>query len=262
MPPPVLLPEERDAELFLRGLGLEVRLVPTSASKTPDFLVDGDARGYVLEVKARFDSEDWSRAIENGNVAYQKRSMSYGRWAEDVASEALKQFSSADREHSRWWVLWLSIRCQASAQAMSDEAVGSLFGVRQVVYRDPCSQQHAFRDCLFARPGVFERHSEIVASVVACGDGLIFCVNEFAEDFGPFRESVLNSRFSARHPPTSATDLCENRGFFRVSDPSLNRKDDAALAAYLKRKYRLESAMMLNMQAHSVSMAVPRAESD
>ncbi len=73
---------------------------------------------------------------------------------------------------------------------------------------------------------------------------------------------MLYSSFARIHPPTSATDLCENRGFFWVADLSLNRKDDAILAAYLERNYRLENAMMLDMEIHSTSMVVPSSEPD
>lgn len=255
MPALTLLPEELEADRLLQSLGLRVRRVPTSTSKTPEFIVDGDARGYVLEVKARDDSEEWTRAMKSGRAAHQKRSLGCGRWAEDVAGNAVKQLRSADAQHLRWWVLWLAIKCAAGADAMVDEAIGSLFGVRQVVFHGPGSEdQPKGRNCLFARPGVFERHPDIVASVVDSGRGLCFCVNdEFAGDFSSFRESVLWSSFADMHPPTTAKDLTESRGFFRA-DPSVNRRDDSALAAYLERAYRLKKAVMVDMQLHSTSM--------
>jgi hypothetical protein len=258
MSTPTLLPEEQEAERFLKALGLEVCPVPTSTSKTPEFIVGGDARGYVLEVKARDDSEEWTRAMKSGRAAHQKRSMGYSRWAEDVAHNAVKQFHSVDAQHLRWWVLWLAIKCDASADAMVEEAIGSLFGVRQVVYHYPHSQEQPMRNCLFARCGVFERHPEIVASVVDSGSGFCFCVNdEFARDFGSFRESVLWSSFARIHPPMTATDLTESRGFFRA-ELSVNRRDDSALAVSLERTYGLEKAIMLDMQVHSTSIATRR----
>lgn len=122
-----------------------------------------------------------------GRAAYQVRSLGHGRWAQDVAHTAVKQCRSVDVQHLRWWVLWIAIRCKASAETMFAEVIGSFFGVRQVVYPDPRSEGAAMRDCLFATPGVFERHPEIVACVVDSGDGFGFCVNdEFAGDFDSF----------------------------------------------------------------------------
>lgn len=218
MPTPTLRPEEQEAERFLKALGLEPRPVPTSTSETPDFVIDGDARGYVVEVKARADSKEWTRAMKSGLAAHQKRSMGYSHWAKDVARKAVEQARSVDVQHLRWWVLWLAIKCEASARAMLDEAIGSLFGVRQVVYYSPHSVEPPMRNCLFAKPGVFERYPEIVASIVDSGDGLCFCVNDqFARDFSSFRESILWSSFARIHPPMTAADLTESRGFFRAT---------------------------------------------
>ena len=192
MPTPTLRPDEQEAERILKELGLRVSVVPTASSKTPDFIVDGDARGYLVEVKAREDSEKWTRQMESGQVARQHRSMGYGLWAEDVASKAVKQFGSVDAQHLRWWVLWLAIECVASPDAMGVEAIGTLFGARTVVYCDDArSKENLSKWCLFARPGVFERHREIVASVVDSGDGLCLCGNEFCQDFKLFQQSVL-----------------------------------------------------------------------
>jgi hypothetical protein len=249
-----LLPEEQEAKQFLQDRGLDVSLVPTSSSRTPEFKVDGDGRGYLFEVKARKDSENWVHAMRLGRTAYQERSLGYGRWAADVARKAVKQFRSVDAQHQRWWVLWIAIRCSSCTEAMSDEAVGSLFGVRQVAYAEPHAEGDSMRDCLFATPGVFERHPEIVACIVDSGNGFRFCANdEFAGDFGSFRDSILWSSFARIHPPTTAGDLSQNRGFFRV-DRSVNREDDSVLAAHLERTYGLEKAIVLDMRVHSASV--------
>lgn len=255
MPVPTLLPEEQDAERFLQGLGLHVRPVAPSTSKTPEFIVEGDGRGYVVEVKARKDPKPWLDALNRGRVASQQRSTGFGRWTRDVAHQAVKQFLSADVRHEKWWVLWIAIRCMASPGATFQEIMGSLFGVRQVVYADPISQEHHMRDCLFATIGAFERHPEIVACVVDSGDGFGFGVNdEFASDFDSFQGSVLWSAFAHLHPPTTAAGLSQNQGFFRV-DRSVNRADTSAVARHLAEAYKLQEAVLIDMKAHSASIA-------
>jgi hypothetical protein len=253
-----MLPEEKEAIEFFEMLGLAVQVIPVGTAKTPEFRATGDRRHYVVEVKARHDSEEWHRAMTQGQVAYQERSLGYGRWVEDVSRNALKQLVTHDADHRGWWVLWLALRCQAASRTMLDEAIGSLFGVRQVVYGEAGSQAGTMQNCLFARQGVFERHNEIVASVVSTGSGLAFCVNEFAPDYECFRNSEMYRSFARRHPPTSATDLVENRGFVKIADRSIDRRDDRALAAYLEQAYGLENALMIDMKNHSASMTVPR----
>jgi len=255
-----LHPEELEALAFLERLGLIVVPVPTAKSKTPEFLVNGDTRGYAVEVKARRDTDGWERALRGGEVAYQKRAMGYARWCEDVAHNALKQLKSVDLEHTRWWVLWLSIGCRAGIDAMFNQAVGSLFGVRQVVYYDPDSDKHLMRDCLFAKPGVFERHHQFVSAVVTVGQGITLCVNEFAEDYGSFQDSVLYRWFARIHPPITAKDLAENRGFFQIKDLSIDRSNEGVISSYLMREYSLKKAVVLDMAVHSASQLIDRKE--
>lgn len=263
MPNQTLHPEEQEAKQFIEGLNLTVHPIPTptlpskKSPKSPDFLVDGDARDYVLEVKTRFDSEEWSQTIAKGEPAIREQRMSYGRWSEDVAHYALKQFPMADPWHLRWWVLWFIIRTRVSADTTLDEVIGSLFGVRQVVYSDPSSKKQPMRDCLFARPGVFERHPEIVASIIDLGNSLSFCVNEFAPDFTSFQKSVIYSTFDQLHPPISTTDLTANRGFFQVTNRSLDRKNDKTIASYLEQRYGLKKPTVIDMKVHSASVFVP-----
>ena len=142
---------------------------------------------------------------------------------------------------------------------MFEEAVGSLFGVRQVAYYDVRTDQAMMRGCLFATPGVFERHPELVASVISHGPGFGFCVNEFAPDFAAFQGSALYHSFARIHPPASATDLRENRGFLAIGDLSVDRRSDNAIASYLGRAYGLEKPVVLRMKSHATSMVVERA---
>jgi len=253
-----LRPDEQEAEQILKYLGLQVSRVPPATSRTPDFTAEGDTRGYLVEVKGREDSEAWIRAMKSGRVAFQKRSMGCGHWTEDVASDAVKQFRSVDAQHLRWWVLWVAIEFVASPDAMAREVIGALFGIRQVVYHDPHSKAACSRDCLFAVPGVFEHHPELVACVVDFGNELCLCVNDEAPDFNSFRQSVL---FAGIHPPTTATDLTQNRGYLRVDRLLVDRKDDFALEAYLERVYGLEKSVMLNGKLHSASI-VPGLRKD
>ncbi len=248
-----LLPEEHEAKQLLEKLGLTVYPVPASPSKSPDFIVDNDARGYTMEVKTRIDSKEWTQTIAKGEPALQERLMSYGRWTEDVAHKALKQFSTTDPWHLSWWVLWLTNKSHLSSNDMLEATIGSLFGVRQVVYYNQNSKEFPMRYCLFARFGVFERYPEIVATVIDLGNSLSFCVNEFAPDFTCFQQSVLYSKFACSHPPISATNLTTNEGFFQLNF-SVNRKDDKAIASYLEQTYRLKKAKVIDIEVHSATI--------
>ena len=253
MPTPTLRPDEQEAKNFFTKLGLQVFRIPIAPpSKTPDFSIEGDTRPYLLEVKAREDSADWTHSMNSGQVALQQRSMGYGHWAANVASDAVEQFRSQDDQHLSWWVLWLAITCVADPNEMTEEAICTLFGIRQVAYCHSNSEVAHSRKCLFARIGVFERHPPIVATVVASDSGLCFCVNEFSKDFDSFQKSLLWSHFAAIHAPMTATDLTTTGDYFRL-DPSVDRQHDSVIQAYLESAYNLARAIMVDMKAHSAT---------
>ena len=73
--------EEQEARRFFEeGLGLTVTRVPSAKPKTPDFLIDGEQPGYVLEVKFRFDDENFLKELERGYRPCQRR----GSWSVSV----------------------------------------------------------------------------------------------------------------------------------------------------------------------------------
>ncbi len=71
-------PEEAEAREFLERRSLIVTPIPKGKGKTAEFLVDGDARGYAMEVKARRDDENWKSSLNEREVACQERSMGFG----------------------------------------------------------------------------------------------------------------------------------------------------------------------------------------
>jgi hypothetical protein len=245
-----LLPEEQEAFNILTNVGLEVNVVPTGKNNSPEFIVDGDDCGYVVEVKARRDSEEWERNLKEKGEALESRSISFGRWASDVARKALKQFKAVDPKHERWWVLWFSIECRSSIESMFQQAIGTLFGVRQILD----FKTKKMWDCLYAQPGVFERHSEIIAVVVTDGDKISLCVNELAEDYDKFSHSVVHKTFERFGPPNSVSELIKSRNYFVVDPEMVDRKDDGALARYLGQKYNLETLMFIDMKEHTASV--------
>lgn len=95
--------EDREARRFFEeGLGLTVTRVPTAKAQTPDFLIDGEQPGYVLEIKSRFDDESFSKELERGYTAVRSRSLGHDRWTVDQARGARKQLMSSDPARGRF----------------------------------------------------------------------------------------------------------------------------------------------------------------
>lgn len=157
--------EARD--FFERGLGLQAVRVAERHEKTADYLIDGELPGYVVEVKSRFDSKDVTRAWRDHGQASVVLPVAFHRWAVDVAHNAEKQMLTLDPAGVRWWVLWLGVQNELAAGAVFDQIVGSLYGVREVVYWDQATGGAVSKSCLQAYSGAFERSPSIDAAIIS-----------------------------------------------------------------------------------------------
>jgi hypothetical protein len=252
-------PQEKEARRFFEeGLHLIVSRIPSATLKTPDFFVDGEAPGYIVEVKSRFDDKDFLKELKLGATAVRRRALGHARWTEDNARSGRKQMLTGDLGRKRFWVLWIAIECLSSTEAMFDQVIGTLYGVRQVAYWDEATQQNHGRECLFAVPGVFERWPEIDCAIVTVGDAITLCANEFSEKAVLFQSSKLHLSFAQRGGPVSPSDLEANRGFLSIADRTIDRRNENVVRDYLSQRYCLKGVHILNIEAYSTSVVPTR----
>jgi len=251
--------EEREARRFFeKGLGLKITRVPSATQKTPDFLIDGEQPGYLLEVKSRFDDEGFSKELERGYTEVRSRALGHDRWAVDNARRARKQLISSDPTRERFWVLWFGVECLSSTEAMFDQVIGTLYGVRQVMYWDEASQSGHGRDCLYAVLGVFERWSDIDGAVVTVGNSITLCVNEFSNKAQDFQACRLYQSFARHGGPVTPSDLEAKSGFLAIADRTIDRANEKVVAEYLSHRYGLKQVHILNIKAYSTSVVISK----
>lgn len=250
-------PSELEARrLFEQGLSLTVDRIPATTRKTADYVVHGEEPGYVVEVKTRYGDEEARRDLQEQGSAVVQQSASFHRWSVDAARAARKQMRDLDPGTHRWWVLWLSVQTEFAGAVVFDQIVGSLYGVRQVVFW--AGEEAISRDCVGAVTGAFEKYPEIDAVIVSHGDGLRFCVNDLRPDEKGFTSSSLHQRFAHMHPPISAGELTANRGFLRVESTDVSRGDEKALRTYLESKYGLRGVQICDMKVFTAAANVER----
>jgi hypothetical protein len=235
-------------DFFERGLGLQAVRVAERREKAADYLIDGELPGYVVEVKSRFDSKDVIRAWRDHGQASVVQPAAFYRWAVDVAHNAEKQMLTLDPAGGRWWVLWLGVQNELAAEAVFDQIVGSLYGVREVVYWDQATGGAASRSCLQAYAGAFERSPSIDAAIISHGDGIRFCVNDLRADTKGFTSSILYQSFSRRHPPISVAELLQNYGFLRFDPKAMGERDEGSVKEYIERTYSLQGVHVADMK--------------
>ncbi len=250
-------PSEKSARCFLAdALGVKVTVIATRDSKSPDFLIDGDPTGYLIEEKSRQNDPEYMRALRSGGDTEIARSLGHDRWAMDVSRKAVKQFRTEDPSHRRFWILWLSVDSLGLKEAMWTQAIGSLFGVRQIVYFEGESEDCTMRDCVYATVGVFERWPCIDAAIVSQNQSITLCVNELSERYQAFASSSLHDSFVSKGPVNTATALERDRGFLCVSDRNVDRSNDEELARYIETRYALEKVIVLNMKGYEYTTRV------
>ena len=251
--------EQKARHFFEEGLRLMVTRVPNATSKRPDFLINGEELGYVLEVKSRFDDESFRKELERGSTAVRSRALGHDRWTADNARSARKQLMHGDPTRERFWVLWFGVECVSLTQAMFQQVIGTLYGVRQVVYWDEVSHTWGGRECLFVVPGVFERWPDIDGAIATVGDRIRLCANEFSDKAERFQSSRLYQWFAqGGGRPLSPSDLEANGGFLSIADRTIDRANEEAVCHYLSQRYNLKQVYILNIKGHSASMVVPK----
>jgi hypothetical protein len=246
-----LYPEEKKAKEFLEMIDLHVTPVPRCDVKTPEFVVTNDCHNYVIEVKSRQDSEMWFKAVSDGLVAEEIRKHASDRWVTDVARKAKKQMKETDPKKQSLWVLWLSIDCNSASDTMFQQAIGSLFGARDLVELGTGGDSAPMWTCLYASPSTFECIPEICAAVVANNEHITLCVNEDSGDFLKFKESKLYNAFASIHPPISHSDLVSNRKYLTAKGSLIKRRDEEALLEFLSKNYNLSTPIFIDMKTYS-----------
>ena len=258
-----MAPNETAEEVEVRAffetdLGLVVTRIPESSVPTPDFLIDGDGPGYLVEVKGRFDDRKSKAAFAAGKFASGAESLGWAPWTSNTVRNARNQLVSWDPAHERLWVLCFVIRRSHAIEAVFNQVIGSLYGVRQVAYWDGDEGRALGRECLHAVPGSFERWPDIDSAVISSGGAVTLCVNEFSPRLAESQSSRLFGFFAERGGPIRASDLEKTKGFWAVGDLTIDRSDQRAIENHLARKYAVNRVVLLDIQSHYASAIVAR----
>lgn len=241
--------DEADARRFFEeGLSLEVTRVVEGKQLTPDYKIDGDPPGYVVEVKSRHDDHEFEKDIRREGHALRVRESSFHRWTVDTARRACKQMEKLDPKQDRWWVLWIAISTKSGQRILFDQIVNSLYGVKEIAYWDDKQGTAVSRDCLLAVCGAFEKYPELNAAIVVLGDQIRLCVSDLKGDDKGFVGSRLYGSFAKFHPPVSIDDLVQNRGFLKVEPDQIQRRDEESVRKFLEAKYGFAGVQVLNMK--------------
>jgi hypothetical protein len=190
-------PAEQDAKRFFENCGLTVRRIPEASKATPDFEVDGDGPGFLVEVKARRDDEEF-RNLPTGKIFSRTASSQFSKKVSWKIQQAAKQFEAYDSHRCRWQVVWLSAEDIVGDDATMEMFHGTLYGIADVADLDRLSSIDAVKSCYYLHRGAFERFPAVDAAILAHQGYRILCLNEFSERCQALAGSVLAQLFGNR----------------------------------------------------------------
>jgi len=246
---------EREARAFFEALNLTVTRIETGPNRTPDFLVQGDGPGYLLEAKGRFDDASIKKELDSGRPVIRTRPYNHSAAIERVARRARKQLETFDSEHRYYWLLWLSVKTEfASPELTFEQFVSTLYGMRQVAYADKEGNAVSKR-CYYARPGVFEKWPEVDGAIISCPDGFMLCVNESGTRKDQLCELKVPMRLSERRAMIIPQER-EVLGECLVADTAINRRDETVLRDYLRKRYDRPELQVVDFKDYSATVKV------
>ena len=192
----------RDAEdLAIRvlvGLGLEVRRVLTTDTKTPDLLASDPPGGqYAIEVKARFDDEAFRADLQDEGVAMGEiRLDASGSVASDIknAAQQLLGIAPGDRAVSRL-VMYVLAGGAFSTSLHAEQLQATLFGTVRV--NDPFDPSFPAQPCFYLGRSAFRDHPLVEGALLLDPSlpALGLYPNPFAA--GDVRKTFLGTRLAA-----------------------------------------------------------------
>jgi hypothetical protein len=236
MKPETETAEEQLARRFFEAERLDVIRMPTGATPTGDYLVSGDGPGYAVEVKSRGDDETLAARLADGEVVDGEGLVDRDDAIERIARKGRKQLAGIDPEHRRIWVLWFSLDAAFGSDVLLHRCAGTVYGIRQCLYPDEGGNAISI-DCIYARPGVFERWSEIDAVVIANITGFAMLANELSPRFPILRSLRIPQKLGrAFYVPSDR----EKQRDILIADTAVNRRDEQALIESLRAKYHID----------------------
>lgn len=228
--------EELEARRFFEALGLTVTAIDTAQTRTPDLQVDGDGPGYLVEVKKRIDTEEFTRALRDLSDGEQARPLGVDPNLKRVLDNAHDQLRQVDSAHDRLWIVWMKVDIHAGADVGLRTVAGTLYGIKEAILPKEHGEGAISIECYYARPGAFERRLGLDVVIVSASQGFCAFVNELSPRSGQLVTTRFAQRLAERRALVIPSQL-EAEGRCMLADRALDRRDEAVVVGDLRRRY-------------------------
>ena len=238
----------------LKVMGHSAIKIIESTDETPDILVDLETEKILIEVKSKFDDEEYElekkEKLQSGQVFresfYTRRQNTISKSVKKAASQLETKNKLAD-----FYLVWL-IAVQNRQDIKVGQFESTLYG--SVDTLDWGSDDNTLRPCFYFENSDFFNHKTILDGAVISNykEGKL-CLNNFSERYNKFKNSVFCKSFgNAILDPIEY----EKQGHGYIADTTIDRKKKDAVLSYVRDKYQNPKLLEINMGHHSGTILV------
>jgi hypothetical protein len=232
--------DERDIEDVCKNLKVAGLLV-TPVDVDPkaercDLSANDTQEKYLIEVKGINDEDEIKQTLRNGGMFETDRSHVYRKRVAKEIRKAMSQLQSTASDYDdHLWLVALITRSKYDAPFMSEQILGTLYGVGAISDSEvdgTCRR----RRCLYFSESAFYTHPDLDGAIVLCPDGIALYMNDYGHRLDRVRQSGL-ARFLAQYNVLYDKESMVSRCDCLVADFKMDRRDAHAVLDRLKQKY-------------------------
>jgi hypothetical protein len=230
---------ERCTEHLLNVLKIRWKRIPEMPSPRADYEGEDDRDAYVFEVKERGPDDEYEAMYAQTGQALAMEKLGRLNPLSRQVREATKQLAATPApQDALRLIVSAAAQDNALSRAQEEQMHATVFGSVNVI--SPGLGGSAFgRPCLWFTFSEFFELRDLDGVIVLLGPRCRLLVNSFARRVERLRCSGLYRTLGAAvvDPPRS-----EAAGHVLVADCDIDRRDEAAVLEYVKRKYDLSVA--------------------
>jgi hypothetical protein len=235
---------------YFEHLGYIADKIPEGKKESPDFLIHDDSINIVVELKTKLPSDDEisqrKLTIESGNIHNIQEQIVRKNMLSRITKHAAAQLKNYPLINQFNLEFLLSTGHLAEPRFQQFEA--SLYGCTTIVDSTKRFAQH----CYFFYESDFYRDRDILdAAIVSTETEHLLLINPHSPRASAFRACSLCKRFDGGIIDPIELDR-QGKAFY--VDGAIDRQDEQAVMAYLRKKYASDTLIKIDMNFLSGTM--------
>ncbi|MCK4660319.1 MAG: hypothetical protein KAV82_12420 [Phycisphaerae bacterium] len=224
---------------YLEAAGLRVTRIdvdPKVLNKRCDLSAEDVHAKYLVEVKAINDEDEIKQTLRKGEYYETVRSHVYRKRVAKEVHNAKNQLQSTAIDYpDHIWLVALIAGSKCDARFMSEQIIGTLYGVAAITDCGPAGENRR-RRCLYFSESAFYKHPGLDGAIVLDPEGVSLYMNDYGRQRDRVRKSGL-ACFLAQHNAFYDMAKLESDFDCLVADFEGDRADEKAVFERLKQKY-------------------------